>query len=490
MTRAYNRFMRPFSAVNHVGVRRVGIMKIVGLALLFTAASIYGQTTVSSILPAAGLARGGELVHIHGTGLLTSLAPCPGAACPTAVHFGEAPATIVDDTDSEIVVLAPAHAAGPVNLVISVPPSLPVTIESAYNYQDPQSNDQVRLLVPVAINSQGALGTNWTSDLFVYNGNGEQLLVSGPAGTPFFNPLGERQRYTGQDLAPFFSDTFTLFAPAGNTGVFLYVPRRLVDNMVATLRVHETTRDGDSFGTEIPVVSETQFRPFIVLPNVPSDTRFRALLRVYSYSANDSVAMLRLRDEATGELLDTRTVVLKSGLTPVTDTPDAPAYTQVALDPLFAGFGPAHRRIRSEITPVGPAPIWAFVAITNNATEQFTTITPMSTPTPVSVPTPSRLANGHWGGQPGCIDVTDSAVILDDGCVTGSFSNPTLDADHRFEVDGTFVNKLFGGISEPAHYSGVLEGTFLTLTIRLGDGGGFRITLRLGSPGDCALGCP
>jgi hypothetical protein len=459
-------------------------------ALLLTAVALYGQTTVSSIFPAAGLARGGELVHIHGTNLLTPVAPCPGAGCPSAVHFGDAPATIVDNTESEIVVLAPVHAAGPVNLVVSIPPSAPVTIESAYNYQDPQPNDQVRLLVPVAINSHGALNTNWTSELLVYNGNGEHLLVSGPAGVPFFNPLGERQRFTGQDIPPFFSETFALFAPAGNTGVFLYVPRRLVDNMVATLRVHETTRDNDNFGTEIPVISETQFRPVIVLPNVPNDTRFRTLLRVYSYSANDSSAMLRLRDESTGDLLDTRTLVLQSGLTPVTDTPDAPAYTQVALDPLFAGFGPGHARIRAEITPLASAPIWAFVAITNNGTEQFTTITPTATPTPVSVPTPSKLATGHWGGQPGCLEVTDTEVVLDDSCETGSFPNPTLDADHHFEVDGTFANTLFGGISGPAHYSGVLQGTSLTLTIRVGNSSGFPITVQLGSPGRCSLGCP
>jgi hypothetical protein len=465
-------------------------MKILYPALLLMAAALYGQTTVSSIVPAAGLARGGELVHIHGTSLQTSVPPCPHASCVTAVHFGDAQATIVDNTDSEIVVLAPVHVAGPVNLVVFVPPSATVTVENAYNYQDPEANDQLRLLVPVAISSQGALNTNWTSELFVYNGNGEHLLVSGPAGVPFFNPLGERQRFTGQDIPAFFSETFALFAPAGNTGVFLYVPRRLVDNMVATLRVHETTRDNDSFGTEIPVISETQFRPFIVLPNVPNDTRFRTLLRVYSYSANESEAMLRLRDEATGDLLDTRTLVLKAGLAPVTDAPDAPAYTQVALDPLFAGFGPAHPRIRAEVTPFSPAPLWAFVAITNNGTEQFTTITPTATPTPVSVPTPSRLATGHWGGQPGCIEVTDTQVVLDSLCETGSFPNPTLDADHHFEVDGTFANKLFGGISELAHYSGVLQGMSLTLTIRVGGSSGSPITVQLGSPGRCSVGCP
>ena len=457
-----------------------------GLLLILASATLCGQITVSTILPAAGLTRGGEVVHIHGTNLLTTVAACPGAACPTAVTFGDALATIIDNTATEIVVFAPPHLAGPVSIEVNVPPAAQVTIASGYGYQDAPSSDRVRLLAPMAISSAGALNTSWTSELTIYNGNGEDLLLSGPTAQPTDSAL---------KIPAFSSAGVTLHPPAGNPGAFVYVPRRLVDNIVANLRVHETTRDNEGWGTEIPVIAETQFRPSSVLINIPNDTRFRTLLRVYSYAANDTSAMLSLRDEATGELIDTRSIVLQLGLTTTTSGPEAPAYTQVALDSLLGRFISTHARIRAEITPLATnaPPLWAFVAITNNVTQQVTTITPTPTLTPLSVPTPSKLAVGHWGGDSSCIDVTETEVNMTFPCGGGTFSPPTLEADRHFEVDGTtqiIVGPGVPGQGSPAHFSGVLQGTAVTVTVRSGNTTLGPFTMQLASPGNCGHPCP
>jgi len=353
------------------------------LLLLSLTATLFGQTTVSSIFPAGGLTRGNEFVHIHGTNLLIVSPACPSPVCFTQVDFlvdgGAVNASIVHISANEIVVSTPrVPHAGPVTIVVFVvsAPNTPtiVTIPNAFIYEDPKPDDEVRLLVPVAISDSGAFNTSWESELSIYNNNDEPLLLAGPTALPINTTLA---------IPALSSAAVTLHPPAGNAGAFLYVPRRLLDNTVAGLRVHETTRDPESWGIEVPVVPETQFRSLIVLTNVPNDARFRTLLRVYGYDANDASATLELRDETTGELLDSRRLVLQSGLSTTISAPEAPAYTQVALDPLLAPFIPTHPRIRVQIGPIfNPAIprqetlMWGFAAITNNATQQVTTITP------------------------------------------------------------------------------------------------------------------
>lgn len=149
--------------------------------------------------------------------------------------------------------------------------------------------------------------------------------------------------------------------------------------------------------------------------------------------------------------------------------------------------------VRIEVQSVTPGvPVWAFASVTNNVTQQVTTVTPTTAMTPVSVPTSSRLAVGHWGSPSGCIDVTEAQVTLSTGCGAGSFSPPTLGVDHRFEVDGVFginIGPVVNG-RRPAHFAGVLQGTQLTVTISSDNLTGPPITVQLGSAGICGVACP
>ena len=351
---------------------------------------------------------------------------------------------------------SPAHAAGRVDVQVNVPTNPVVTLPSAYAYEEPAGD--VRLLVPVAISAAGALGTSWQTELVVHNENAERLTIAGTT------------------IPPFASAAIALTPPPGGAGAFVSVPRQLVDNVSVNARVHDTTRDGDGWGVEIPAVPETQFRRSIVLLSVPTDARYRTLLRVYGYGTFDTGVTVSFRDDATGELLGTRTLQLQSG------------YVQTPIDS-FAG---THPKLRVQVT-ADASLIWAFVAITNNATQQVTTITPTFTN---AVALPATLANGHWGSNLSeggvCIDVSDAGVKTNSGCAFGNFPKPVVGADGHFEADGTLVT---GGVAQPpppppAHFSGVVQGTSMTLSARTSAGTFGPWTVQFGNPSPCGPLCP
>jgi len=452
-------------------------VKILSFAavLSLAAASVTADVTVSTISPAGGLTRGGEIVHIHGAGFIGLPLACPGLVCSTYVKFGGAVASTIDNTASELVVVAPPHASGPVDVEVNIAGAPTMTIASAYYYQAPLTTDQVRLLVPIAIGLTGALSTNWQADLLVYNGNSEPLLA-GVASIP-----------------PFSTSVVALTPPNGNVGAFLQVPKRLVDNVAASIRVHDTTHDAGSWGAEIPLVPETQFRRSIVLAGIPNDSRYRTLLRVYSYGGLDDGVTVALRDDTTGVLLDTRALPLQLGLIAEKDAPPlAPAYGQISLDPLLVSFAVTHPRIRAEIAStfsLAP-PIWAFVSITNNVTQQVTIVAPGVTPAAVIIPTPTILIAGHYGGNDACAEVTSTNVSLDTTCAFSTFAVPAVGPDKRFEADGYYQG--IPGTPQlppalPAHFSGVLQGMSLTVTIRTSTWTIGPLTMQLGTTGRCSL---
>jgi hypothetical protein len=263
-----------------------------------------------------------------------------------------------------------------------------------------------------------------------------------------------------------------LIPPAGSTGTYFDVPKRLAGNLSASLRVHDTTRDGDSWGAEVPVVPETQFRRSVILLAVPADARYRTLLRIYGYAGHDVNATVTFRNDATGELLGTRALTMQSG------------YAQLPIDVTSAP------RLRVQVTAESSL-IWAFVSVTNNTTQQVTTITPTFTTNAVALP--ATLVPGHWGGNV-CVDVTSTIVRISAGCGFGSFATPTVGPDGHFEADGTFGISIGptppNPITPPAHFSGLIQGTSMTLTARGGSQTYGPWNVQLGDPTPCAPPCP
>ena len=78
------------------------------------------------------------------------------------------------------------------------------------------------------------------------------------------------------------------------------------------------------------------------------------------------------------------------------------------------------------------------------------------------------LPIGRWGGGGACLSVGGTDCDFTVGCGHGQFPRPTVRADGTFDVDGTYRIEI-GPVSldpaPPAHFSGVLSGSTLTLKV-------------------------
>lgn len=237
-----------------------------------------------------------------------------------------------------------------------------------------------RYLVPVVSeNVPGAHGSRWTTELTVHNSRDSELVLQGlfagtGTGLVFPHRVPPRQSEAVQ-LSPSFD---------GREGAFLYVPDdpNAPGPFVATLRVRDLSKNAESFGTEIPIVALSDFAQFIVITDVPTDPRFRATLRVYNANENPRNVVIRVYTLTGSEPIVERSVDLV-GIFPIVfdPMPFHPGSTQI--DPLIGVPRSEDGRVRIEIEdPIRhivsppPPPIWALVSITNNETQQVTTIRP------------------------------------------------------------------------------------------------------------------
>jgi len=82
------------------------------------------------------------------------------------------------------------------------------------------------------------------------------------------------------------------------------------------------------------------------------------------------------------------------------------------------------------------------------------------------------MSLGRWSTESSngaCLTVEDTQVTLIAGCWRGRFSRPSIGADGTFSAEGTF--RFEAGPSRddpapPAHFTGAISGTSLTLNIQ------------------------
>jgi hypothetical protein len=438
--------------------------KSLGFVLfLLSAPLLVAQTTVTAILPASGVTTGGEFVHIRGNRLNSSPALCPGASCAISVKFGDAFGRIVSNTVSEIVVLTPAHAAGSVDVTVAITGvATPVVLPNGYRYQSRSNEELERILLPVAASGPGPNAARFETEILITNAGDEAVPVTGatvPQGlliSPLPIPV----------LPPHTTGKFTdqLFNLSGQAGAFIYVSARLARDVITKVRVHDTSRDASSFGVEIPAVSDLDFAAAVRLTGIPTDARFRSTLRVYAYDAsNFGPVTVRVRDDADGTLLATVPVSLNAV---AFEDEIIPASAQVSLDSIIAALR-SHARLRIDVADSDAIrPIWGFVSITNNQTQEITLVTPQ--PSGAAV-TPEKIPLGWWktaGGKLIFVGETESNVYLD--CRFGTFKTPSsLDSDGRFTTTGSLSGPgPEQGGAPPLHFEGRIADGWLNLTIR------------------------
>lgn len=229
-----------------------------------------------------------------------------------------------------------------------------------------------RILIPIYVEGEipGAHGSIWATELSVVALGNESVIVAG-------YDTGCRITCPPEGIAPGRTFYPSLFETALD-GAFLSSDRP--ESLVIELRVRDLSRQAEDWGTEVPVVRETQapLGRFSLL-DLPSHPDHRLMLRLYHFSTDKNVA-IRLRYFATPRRS-------------VPDTPDALLHEETVTVPAASLQKPGYlalsdlgervpifeagRRIRIEATTLDDGiRIWGMVTVTNNATQHVTAITP------------------------------------------------------------------------------------------------------------------
>ena len=220
----------------------------------------------------------------------------------------------------------------------------------------------------------GALGSRWVTDVSVLNAGSTPIALSGS--------FACFTCFTAPKLPP--GVTIRMLP---NTQTFLLVEKGRANDIKATVRIHDLSRDASTAGAEVPIAREADFSATrIDLLGIPADVRFRRTLRIYSFDPVDADVAIRELVEAEESILSGITLPVPFADTPKGETvvhltaPDnrfafwetRPAYAEVTSLPASTS-GTA----RLEIRPLTPgARIWAFLSLTNNETQAVTIIMP------------------------------------------------------------------------------------------------------------------
>jgi hypothetical protein len=242
--------------------------------------------------------------------------------------------------------------------------TLLITFISGGGGAQPTSVD--RILLPLAIEpTSGAYGSRWVTELWVRN-NSAQTIPLWPV------------RVTDVDTLPAkttSSPPIFLSPPGLIPGTVLKVPAGQSAQLSFNLRVRDISRQAENWGTEIPVVRETELSTSTIqLLNIPVEGRFRQTLRIYALTTRDGAAptvrvrVYPLQDEGKLVELDLPLRV---------EQPVELAFAQVSAFRETFQLPASITNIRVEIEPLTLGlRFWAFVSVTNNDTQHVTTITP------------------------------------------------------------------------------------------------------------------
>ena len=248
-----------------------------------------------------------------------------------------------------------------------------------------------RVLLPVVLKQAvpGAYGSLWTTSLWITNTADRPVLIE-----PYDYGCG--LAVCVQPPTP----ANTSFRPSSGAllpvpGIFMYVERGVADQVGFALRVQDISRQAETWGTELPVVREGDWRKSLTLLDVPLIPGFRMLLRLYGLHGDRvtpvRVRMFRIDPDVLhphGALQDQFLRETVVSLLPITAYHPRPAPEQQVSTMLYPSYAQMSdvdiradldhvERVRIEVESLSADdPIWAFVAVTNDSTQHFTLVTP------------------------------------------------------------------------------------------------------------------
>ena len=261
---------------------------------------------------------------------------------------------------------APAHAPGLVNVEVEIDGGARIALPASLYYYDHTApvDDSVfeRILFPVLFESAGAHGSHWVSEAAIANKK-PWFIETFNEVVPYVcidYPCGERHA-PGSSIA---------FSGAGYPqGVALMVPRAESENLAFSLRIRDTARQAEGYGTQVPVVRERDMfsNGDLTLLDIPVDARYRVKLRIYAFDSGAFPVFVMV--DSGRYAVDVHYVPLSrscSGL----ECEAIPWYGELDLPP-----GEPNERVNLYFGVGIDAPAWAFASITNNETQQVTIVT-------------------------------------------------------------------------------------------------------------------
>lgn len=360
------------------------LLLALSLSLALPAAAQQQQTTpppmtITSITPAQGPSSGGTPIMILGRGLTVPPNFACFAPCPTTVRFDNSTMIPTEEKDSRLVVTTPPHTPGTVNVTITTGDGRSMTVANGYTYVNGAEGFFEKVLIPVYSDGiiEGDKGSRWQTELWFRN-HGDSILSVAPWGCdpnraclPVFpTNRGVLPRTSFRNLSPFDVTSNP------NAGRLLYVVRG--GNYSMNVRLADISRHALDAGTEMPVVRERELLTTPVhLLNVPLDGVSRLMLRIYDVDQPEArfrIRVWRQDAEMVAPYIDTEVTARASETGPFRLQPAYAQHTQF-IDPAALVILPLSLRI--EVTPLTPGSrFWAFVSVTNNATQHVTIVTP------------------------------------------------------------------------------------------------------------------
>jgi hypothetical protein len=231
-----------------------------------------------------------------------------------------------------------------------------------------------RVLVPAVANEPiaGAFGSQWVTEISGRYGGLGRLQ--------FFFPVCPLFECTYLEVAP--NTTFLSGFPTSPHGAVVQFRHDQARETVLSARVRDLSRALNTWGTEIPVVRESEVgETTIELLNLPTGDRFRFAIRMYDFrpSGGDSVSGMFI---VTFFALD-GTSAIAEVVVPIQELHAASGGTQgigFALITERALPPTVPERIRATVRMSEPGKFWAFASITNNETQHVTVISPARAP--------------------------------------------------------------------------------------------------------------
>jgi hypothetical protein len=236
--------------------------------------------------------------------------------------------------------------------------------------------DVERLLVPLcpANGQEGRYGTFWACEMWVRNS----------ADVPVVFSHGPNSGLPGGGLIQI-DPHATQFYSAGLRGGMYIVEKAYADQVHASVRVADQNRRPVNQGTEIPIVRDKDWLSMpLDLLDIPTDPAVRLTLRVYdpdsTHQASVRVSVYPFYFADVQPLAEV-VLVLRGGDRSSDPSSDPwyvlPDYAEIP--DLVAAFPQiaTEERLRVTVEPLTPGMrFWAFITITDNATQQVTVVSP------------------------------------------------------------------------------------------------------------------